>query len=140
VAKPIVVRHAAPAEWPKVERFYRDRKYRGEVSLDAHIVMAERGKEMVGVGRVQAEQGVLVLRGMRVDPECQRRGVGSRILDQLAGDLNGRRCYCLPYRHLRAFYGRAGFFEIDPQAAPAFLRARLHDYRAAGLDVTIMQR
>jgi hypothetical protein len=49
-------------------------------------------------------------------------------------------CYCVPYMHLREFYGRAGFVPITCESAPAFLRERVASYRARGLDVLVMHR
>ena len=136
----IIVRRADPSDWRRVETFYRERKYRGVVSPEATVVVAERGPGLIGVGRVQLEDGLLVLRGMRVDPPFQRLGVGTRILDRLVGEIGDRRCYCIPYTHLRGFYRRAGFVEVDPDAAPSFLRDRVRDYRATGLDVILIRK
>ena len=136
----ITVRRADRSEWHRVETFYLERKYRGVLSPSAIVVVAERGPELIGLGRVQLEDGVLVLRGMRIDPRFQRRGVGTRILDRLVGDIGGQPCYCIPYTHLRGFYGRAGFVEVDLDAAPSFLRDRVFDYRATGLDVLLMRK
>lgn len=136
----VIVRRADSSEWRRVETFYRERKYRGVLSSEAIVVVAARGPDLVGVGRVQTEEGVSVLRGMRMDPPFQRRGIGARILSQLLAEVGNRSCYCIPYSHLRGFYGRAGFTEVDSAAAPSFLRDRLVDYRATGLDVILMRR
>jgi GNAT superfamily N-acetyltransferase len=136
----ITVRRADQSEWRRVETFYRDRKYRGVLSSEAIIMVAERGSDLLGVGRIQAEDGVLVLRGMRVDPPFQRRGVGARILTSLVTEVGERTCYCIPYAHLRQFYRRAGFAEIGLDSAPLFLRDRVLAYRASGLDVILMRR
>jgi N-acetylglutamate synthase-like GNAT family acetyltransferase len=136
----ITIQRAAPADWPRVEAFYRDRQYRGDISSSATIVTAERDAILIGVGRVQMDEQQLVLRGMRVDSRFQRRGVGRRILDQLIIEIGDRSCYCVPYAHLRGFYGRAGFAEIDLDEAPAFLHDRVIGYRAEGLDVLLMRR
>jgi GNAT superfamily N-acetyltransferase len=134
------VRRADPSDWPRVETFYRDRKYRGDLSPSATVVVAERGRRLIGLGRVQQEEGVLVLRGMRVDPPFQRVGLGTRILDRLVEEIGDRSCYCVPYTHLRGFYQRAGFDNLDLEGAPSFLRDRVRDYRAAGLDVLLMRK
>jgi GNAT superfamily N-acetyltransferase len=136
----INVRRADAWEWPRVATFYRDRKYRGVLSSDAVVIVAERGAELLGVGRIQPEDGVIVLRGMRVDPPFQRRGVGARILTQLVAEVSERPCYCIPYTHLREFYRRAGFVEVSLDGAPRFLCDRVLEYRAASLDVILMQR
>jgi GNAT superfamily N-acetyltransferase len=136
----ITVRRADRSEWRRVETFYRERKYRGVLSSEAIVMVAERGSDLLGVGRVHAEDGVLVLRGMRVDPPFQRRGVGARMQTRLVAEVGARSCYCIPYTHLRQFYRRAGFIEVGLDAAPFFLRDRVLDYRATGLDVILMRK
>ena len=136
----INVRLATRSEWPRIETFYRERNYLGVLSPSATVVVAEHGPGFVGLGRVQLEEGVLVLRGMRVDPRFQRRGVGSRILDRLIGDIGDRVCYCIPYTHLREFYGRVRFVEAGIDTAPPFLADRVVDYRGRGLEVLLMRR
>ena len=82
----------------------------------------------------------MLLRGMYVAPELQRRRIGSRLLDVFVHDLQGVACYCVPFAHLREFYGRAGFTSLSDEATPSFLRDRLASYRARGLDVLVMRR
>jgi GNAT superfamily N-acetyltransferase len=125
---------------PRIEVFCRERGYRGFLSPDAAVVIAERGVAVLGLGRVQPDDGVLVLRGMGVDSGFRRRGIGTRLLDLLVAEIGARPCYCIPYAHLREFYGRAGFADIDLAAAPHFLRDRVLEYRHAGNDVTLMRR
>lgn len=134
----IVVRRADPMDRPRIEAFCRERGYRGFLSLEAAVVIAERGLDVAGLGRVQPDNGVLVLRGMGVDSGCRRRGIGTRLLELLIAEIGARRCYCIPYAHLREFYGRAGFADLD--SAPHFLRDRVLEYRNAGNDVILMCR
>jgi GNAT superfamily N-acetyltransferase len=100
--------------------------------------LAERGSELVGVYRLAREQGVLVLRGMRVLQSGQRQGVGTRLLSHLR-ELT-EPCYCVPHAHLESFYGQAGFAALREEAAPKFLVSRAAEYRAQGLNVFIMRR
>lgn len=136
----VVVRRAGPMDRARIEAFCRERGYRGFLSAEAAVVIAERGLDVAGLGRVQPENGVLVLRGMGVDSGFRRRGIGTRLLDLLLAEIGDRRCYCIPYAHLREFYGRAGFADLDLGSAPHFLRARILEYRNAGNDVILMCR
>lgn len=136
----IVVRRADPMDWPRSEAFCRERGYRGFLSPEAAVVMAERGLDVVGLGRVQLDHGVLVLRGMGVDSGLRRRGIGTRLLELLIAEIGARRCYCIPYAHLREFYGRAGFADLALDSAPHVLRDRILEYRKAGHDVILMWR
>jgi GNAT superfamily N-acetyltransferase len=136
----IVVRRANPTDRPRIEAFCRERGYRGFLSPEAAVVIAERGLDVAGLGRVQTDSGVLVLRGMGVDSGFRRRGIGTRLLDLLIAEIGARRCYCIPYAHLRGFYGRTGFADLDLDSAPHFLRDRIFEYRNAGNDVVLMCR
>jgi GNAT superfamily N-acetyltransferase len=136
----ITVRRAVAGDRARVDVFCRERGYQGFVSPEALVVVAESGADLVGIGRVQVEDEVLVLRGMRVDAPYRHRGVGTRLLELLAAGIESRVCYCIPYSHLAGFYQHAGFVEQDPATAPVFLQLRLKEYRKAGNDVILMLR
>lgn len=136
----IVVRLAEPMDRPRIEAFCRERGYRGFLSPEAAVVIADCGLAVAGLGRVQLDNGVLVLRGMGVDSGFRRRGIGTLLLELLIAEIGARRCYCIPYAHLREFYGRAGFTDLDLDSAPYFLRDRILEYRNAGHDVIVMCR
>ena len=87
----IVVRRAGPMDRPRIEAFCRGRGYRGFLSPEAAVVIAERGVAVLGLGRVQPDDGVLVLRGMGVDSGFRRRGIGTRLLELLLSDRTFRR-------------------------------------------------
>jgi predicted N-acetyltransferase YhbS len=82
------------------------------------------------VVRLALETGVIVLRGMRVSTSHQRQGIGNQLLDAVDKVLGTQECFCIPYEHLLPFYGRIGFQDLDPAAAPGFLADRLREYRA----------
>jgi N-acetylglutamate synthase-like GNAT family acetyltransferase len=130
-ASPLVVRvrRAHPADLPRVRARYAAWRYGSDVALDDTAFIAEDDEALVGLVRLVQEQGVLVLRGMRVVAERQRQGVGTRLLHALVADVGTEACFCIPYPHLVGFYGRGGFVEIDPADAPAFLGERLTAYR-----------
>jgi N-acetylglutamate synthase-like GNAT family acetyltransferase len=103
--------------------------------------MAESGGEICGIVWLCEEENVLVLRGMRVRKDLQRRGIGSRLLRAAEPMTGGRMCFCIPHRHLRSFYARIGFQEIRSNKAPSFLEERYNRYRFEyGLDVILMHR
>ncbi|AJC46782.1 hypothetical protein SB85_14590 [Xanthomonas sacchari] len=94
---------------------------------------------IVGVGRLCQEGDLLWLRGMQVEPELQRQGVGTRILHMLGQEIGTRACYCLPYGHLVSFYQKAGFRPASGPLAPA-MEDRLASYLHRGLNVVAMLR
>jgi N-acetylglutamate synthase-like GNAT family acetyltransferase len=123
-----------------VAELYERWGYHGGL-LDSDIIyVAEAAGKLVGIVRRAMEHGVLMLRGMQIDPAHQRQGVGTQLLRALVADVAGRECFCVPFAHLPTFY-RQGGFEVYPEtAAPHFLVERLARYRRAGHDVIVMRR
>ena len=120
--------------------FYQITGYGGSVAPEDHVIYAKEEGCIIGVGRLSKEEGVLVLRGMRVLKEHRNQGVGRAILELLVKEGNSCDCYCIPYCSLRKFYSAKGFNEISLSEAPDFLRDRFKNYRARGLDVILMKR
>jgi GNAT superfamily N-acetyltransferase len=116
------------------------RKIRRKIDPADTVWIAERAGEAVGIVRIAAEHGTLVLRGMRIAEHARRQGLGTRMLQAIAEWLGHRECYCVPYAHLVGFYGQIGFAEIEPADAPPFLAQRLVDYRNEGLNAILMRR
>jgi GNAT superfamily N-acetyltransferase len=134
------IRIAQANELGRVLAAYRNWSYGRGIAPDDTTWIAEAEGELIGVVRIAPERSTLVLRGMRIAEPWQRRGIGSRMLNTIAGWLDGNECYCVPYSHLLDFYGQVGFVEITPSAAPDFLTARLAEYRRQALSVIIMKR
>jgi GNAT superfamily N-acetyltransferase len=133
--------HSAKAsEIDGLATFYRITDYSGPVAPVDRVVYATEEGRIIGAGRLCEEEGVSVLRGMRVLEEHRGRGVGKTILHSLASQGSNRDCYCIAYNNLRHFYADKGFDEIKPSEAPTFLCDRFRDYQARGLNVIIMRR
>jgi N-acetylglutamate synthase-like GNAT family acetyltransferase len=129
---PLIVRRAGPQEFSDLLHFYRENGYHLDVDpADAFYIAADEGA-LVGIVRLAQEFNLTVLRGMRVAPAYQRRGIGTRLLRLLDKDLGSADCYCLPYAHLVDFYGQIGFGLMDPGEAPPHLSERIAGYRARG--------
>ncbi|MEY2486288.1 MAG: hypothetical protein QOH39_1936 [Verrucomicrobiota bacterium] len=128
----IEVRRATADDTPRVVNFYAERQYGGEIRPEDAVLLAERDDELVGIVRLAAEEGVVVLRGIQVHPRFQRLGIGKRLLASVADELDGKGCFCIPYVHLVRFYGGIGFHVIEPTKAPTFLRLRLERYQNRG--------
>jgi GNAT superfamily N-acetyltransferase len=135
------VHRATPGDLPRVQRFYEHWQYRGEVRPDDTVLIAERDGAIIGVVRLAPEHGTTVLRGMRVESDFRRQGIGTRLLEAVVANLTGH-CYCIPYAHLTGFYGQVGFRVLAPSAAPEFLAGRLASYRlrADGHEYLLMYR
>jgi GNAT superfamily N-acetyltransferase len=136
----VQIRIARPDEYNRVLTVYAALGYRRTVDPADTVWLAETAEEAVGVVRVAAEQGTLVLRGMRIAEHAQRRRLGTRMLETVAEWLRDRECYCVPYPHLIGFYEQIGFAIVEPSAAPMFLAERLANYQESGEDVILLRR
>jgi predicted N-acetyltransferase YhbS len=124
----------------RIAAFYRTAGYGGGVSADDVTLVATADEGIVGVVRLCKEAGVIVLRGMQVDPAFQRQGIGRMLLRHCLPHLEGGAAYCLPYAHLTGFYGEAGFVPAPPAMLPPFLAERLASYLRKGQAVIAMRR
>ena len=135
----IQIRIARPDEHSRILSIYATLGYRRTIDAADTVWLAESAEVAIGIVRVAAEQGTLVLRGMRIAEHARRQRLGTRMLEAVAEWLQGRECYCVPYPHLAGFYGQIGFVLFEPAAAPRFLAERLADYRRGGEDVILMR-
>jgi predicted N-acetyltransferase YhbS len=127
-------------ELHRIAAFYRTTGYGGGVSGDDITIAATAAGQIVGAVRLCKEAGVIVLRGMQVDPAFQRQGIGRLLLRHCLPHLEGGVAYCLPYAHLAGFYGEAGFVPAPPALLPPFLAERLAGYLRKGQGVIAMRR
>ena len=127
-------------ELGRIAGFYRTAGYGGGVSADDITLVATTEEGIVGVVRLCNETGVIVLRGMQVDPAFQRQGIGRTLLRHCLPLLEGGVAYCLPYAHLAGFYSEAGFVPAAPALLPPFLAGRLAGYLRKGQWVIAMRR
>jgi GNAT superfamily N-acetyltransferase len=135
------VRIASSDERRRIAAFYRETAYRPSVGPTDLLIVAEDAEEICGALRLCQEEGLRVLRGMRVALRRQRQGVGTRLLEAAGEAMDSRECFCIPHRHLTAFYGRAGFREIPATEAPRLLLERWQQYiQECRLDVVVMRR
>lgn len=123
-----------------VADFYDRCGYTGGIQPGDMTFIAKSTEEILGAARLAIENGVLVLRGMQVIKNLQRHGIGKNLLTALNKAIGTRECYCIPYAHLKEFYGCIGFFEIAPSIGPAHLQERLKQYLDSGLNVVLMSR
>ena len=135
------VHRATLEDLPRIRRFYGRWQYRGELRSEDIVLIAEQDSAIIGVVRLAPEHGTTVLRGMRVEPGLQRKGIGARLLGAVSTEVKGE-CYCIPYAHLIDFYGQIGFQVLDPRRAPGLLAERLTSNRARadGHEYLVMYR
>lgn len=129
-----------PSRFAEAQAFYAAVGYAGKIADDCLVLAARLGGRIIGVVRLAPENGVVVLRGMMIAKEHQRRGIGTRMLRLLEPHLAGPDVYCLPHDWLERFYGQAGFARIDPVNAPPHLQQRLLDQKSRHPDLIVMAR
>jgi N-acetylglutamate synthase-like GNAT family acetyltransferase len=136
----MIVREAGPSDFERLSAFYKRSGYRPAICRSDLFILAEEPEGICGALRLCVEEGVLVLRGMRVAPGRQRRGIGKRLLTRAVEAAEGRECFCIPHRRLIGFYAQVGFVEIADAEAPEFLRERRRRYgEEYALDVTLLR-
>ena len=137
----IITRRARQEEFAKIVAFYRDNDYRATINSADIFVVAENEGALYGMARICEEQGILVLRGMRVCEGVRRQGIGTNLLETVGALIGKRECFCIPHRYLGPFYVHIGFVKIEEKETPLFLRERAAKYRNAyGLEVILMRR
>jgi N-acetylglutamate synthase-like GNAT family acetyltransferase len=124
----------------RVILFLRAQGYSQSIQPADAVFAAWSGSEVVGALRLAVEDGVLVLRGMRVREDLRRRGIGRQLLGRIDEAIGETTCWCIPYGWLTGFYGTIGFKIADVEAVPEILVERLARYTQQRLDVAIMVR
>lgn len=134
------ITEAREKRFPEIGEFYKAERARGRPSPGDRIFVADDEGRLVGAVRLCDEQGVAVLRTMRVAADRQRQGLGRRLIAALARELGSRDCFLLGFRHLEGFYGLEGFAKVDAADLPPHLQDRLRLYLAGRPDVMPMRR
>lgn len=95
-------------------------------SSDDLIVVAEIGGEKAGLGRVVSiDAATGELGGMYVLPAFRGANVARAIVEALIARSTQDVHYCIPFTHLRGFYGGFGFDEVPAgSVVPATVAAK----------------
>ena len=92
VMKGIVIGKAEESDFEDLLAFYKSVEYSQPISGTDQLVFAKCEHLIVGVLRIVTEHGHLVLRGMQVEKQYQREGIGTRMLEDLE-NIIGKREY-----------------------------------------------
>ena len=134
------VKMAQYAELSQVETLYAETSYGGGINEKDTVFVAKTNGVIVGAVRLCLEEGVIVLRGMQISKAFQRHGIGAQLLAACTSHLDQKLSFCLPYLHLKEFYGSASFEVAPLNELPEFLAKRLSSYLTRGQDVIAMRR
>lgn len=126
-----------------VDPFYESHGARARARVGDLFFLAMLDGTLVGCVRYCVEEETPLLRSMLIDRGLRRGGIGTRLLLEFESHLERNRIrdvHCVPYAHLRDFYGRAGFEVVEPEHAPRFLAERLAAYHQDGKSYLCMRR
>jgi N-acetylglutamate synthase-like GNAT family acetyltransferase len=136
----VTIREGDAADVERVDAFYESQRRGRPAAPDDFLLLAENdAHEIVGVVRLCQEEGYRVLRGMLIERDYRRQGLGTRILRALEPHLRGQDCYCLPWGHLETFYAMVGFETANEADLPTSLRERLTEHDTQMRDARIQQ-
>lgn len=110
----IAIRPAQGADEPWIQSRYAELGFLPSDFERELVLIAIRGAERTGVGRLVPLGGQdAELGGIFVVEPFRRMGIADRIVSRLLEEgQRYRRVYCLPFAPLAPFYGRHGFREI----------------------------
>ena len=140
MAENIAIFRDAIASFSEVQTFYASVGYFQVVTADCIVISARCRDTIVGVVRLSPENGVQVLRGMRIAPSYQRQGIGTRMLWAVSKFMHPPECLCLPHAWVEGFYGTIGFARIEDDDAPPHLQKRLAESRRKHPQLIVMRR
>lgn len=126
-----------------VNDFYSKNRSSGTARAEDVFFLAYQDSTLVGCVRFCLENNTALLRTMMIDPSIRRKKIGSQLLQAFDHYLNENKIseiYCIPYDHLRDFYGQIGFKTADENTIPLFLQERLAQYRKKDMKVLCMKR
>lgn len=126
-----------------IKKFYKSVGYAHPLNLEEkYIIAIDKSEAIQAAVRLVCEENLWLLRGMQVTPNWQKKGIGTKLLNEFhkfAIELNLSSIYCIPYGHLEKFYSSIGFAKIAVETAPKFLQERMKNYLFKHTDVILMQ-
>lgn len=92
-----------------------------------YVVIADADGEKIGVGRLIQIGNKLELGGMYVDSKHRGKGIAKRIVEHLLQQApKGVLVYCIPFKHLEAFYKSFGFEDAEiNDAVPQEIKTKI---------------
>lgn len=134
------IEQLAPVDYDLIHSVYEACDYSGGIAAQDKGFLARLGGAPAAAVRLTNEEGVMMLRGMMVKAEYQRKGIGKQMLQALDPHIGKNGCYLVGRKHLVDFYGGIGFKKIAEDQAPAFLRERVEHYNRNGYECILMYR
>lgn len=127
--KNLIVSHLKDPQLKDAQQFYQNCGYKTPILPSEKVVVAKIDKKIVGVVRICHEEGVKILRGMQVDRNYLRCGIGRALLLKTKDIIKDDPCYCIPHKWLEDFYGIIEFKKIEISQGPEHLQNRLRSHK-----------
>lgn len=130
----MVIQHAEPSDLPAVRRLLETHHLPLD-GVDEHVetmVVARRGREVVGAAAVELYEDGALLRSVVVSPAVQGQGLGHRLSEaalSLARDRGTRTAFLLTTT-AEQFFPKLGFERIAREDVPASVQTSI-EFRAA---------
>lgn len=135
--KPLQFLQIEPAQWSRVEQFYRSHGYKIKCGAGERVYVMAHDDLIAAARLVPQGSGHYWLRNLLVAGDWRRRGIASKLMRELLPDIAPHGCYCFALPHLVAFYTEVGFVQ-NPDHCPADIADTFHIYRRRGRDWILM--
>lgn len=125
---------------PVVKNFFKKNGFRAQAAKSDIVYIARLHNSMVGALRLcPYSNNTWLLRSMCIKEELRNQGIGSDFLMSLNDTFKAKNVYCFPYKHLEAFYRKAGFEIVDHQHVDTRILDSFHNYINKGKNIILMQ-
>ena len=140
----MTIRPATQADQETIRRLIQEANLNRMSLKWPHFVVAEDGREIVGIGQVKAHgDGSRELASIAVVPARQRQGIGSAIIETLLGGEQGV-VHLTCRRQLQGYYERFGFRRLETAEFPPYFRRLVPIInmvaRRFGIEILVMRR
>jgi N-acetylglutamate synthase-like GNAT family acetyltransferase len=141
---PLTIRPATQSDQETIRRLIQEANLNRMSLKWPHFVVAEDGREIVGIGQVKAHgDGSRELASIAVVPARQRQGIGSAIIETLLAREQGV-VHLTCRRQLQGYYERFGFRRLETAEFPPYFRRLVPIInmvaRRFGIEILVMRR
>ena len=123
-----------------IDKFYANEGYHSGWSENERAFICLSEKQIIGCVKLEFREKVIVLRGMYIASNFQKKQVGTKLLKFIEPILNESKSYCIPFSHLTRFYNKINFMDAKLENIPRFLFERYKSYQEKGYNVKVMCR
>ena len=119
------IRRVMPLEYLEAKRFYNKFGYKWNINPYDFVLIAKEKEKIIGIVRINKQNGYPILMGMLVDEAHRRQGIATKMLNYLEQHHQDKESYCIPNVNLKGFYKQFEYEAIEFEKAPVYLKKRL---------------